>query len=36
MAELSKSERGGEAETVKLSELLFGHHRKGEHANHFQ
>ncbi|TYI89605.1 hypothetical protein E1A91_D03G067700v1 [Gossypium mustelinum] len=28
MAELSKSERGGEAETVKLSELLFGHHRK--------
>ncbi|KAA3457213.1 putative plastidic glucose transporter 3 isoform X1 [Gossypium australe] len=28
MAELSKSERGGEAETVKLSELLFGHHHK--------
>ncbi|KAG4211733.1 hypothetical protein ERO13_A02G120100v2 [Gossypium hirsutum] len=28
MAELLKSERGGEAETVKLSELLFGHHRK--------
>ncbi|XVF26779.1 hypothetical protein REPUB_Repub14bG0047900 [Reevesia pubescens] len=28
MAELSKSERGDEADTVKFSELLYGRHRK--------
>ncbi|KAE8656976.1 hypothetical protein F3Y22_tig00116997pilonHSYRG00720 [Hibiscus syriacus] len=28
MAELSKSERGDESDTVKLSKLLFGRHRK--------
>ncbi|XP_039053794.1 probable plastidic glucose transporter 3 isoform X1 [Hibiscus syriacus] len=28
MVDLSKSDRGDEAETVKLSELLYGHHRK--------
>ncbi|KAB2029000.1 hypothetical protein ERO13_D05G131600v2 [Gossypium hirsutum] len=28
MAELSKSQRGDEADTVKLSELFYGHHRK--------
>ena len=36
MAELSKSEKGDEADTVKFSELLYGRHRKGEHANNFQ
>ncbi|XVE88877.1 hypothetical protein DITRI_Ditri19aG0103900 [Diplodiscus trichospermus] len=29
MAELSKSERGDETDTVKFSELLYGRHRKG-------
>ncbi|MBA0779380.1 hypothetical protein Gotri_003636 [Gossypium trilobum] len=28
MAELSKSDRGDEADTFKFSELLYGHHRK--------
>lgn len=36
MAELSKSQRGDEADTVKFSELFYGHHRQGEHANNSQ
>ncbi|KAE8709183.1 Major facilitator superfamily protein isoform 2 [Hibiscus syriacus] len=32
IVDLSKSDRGDEAETVKLSELLYGHHRKGSFA----
>lgn len=29
MAELSKSDRGDEADTVKFSELLYGRHFRG-------
>lgn len=34
MAELSKSERGDELETVKFSELLYGRHFKSNFSIH--
>lgn len=36
MAELLKSDRGGEAEVVKFSELISGRHFRGKHVNMFQ
>lgn len=35
MAELSKSHRGDESDTIKLSELLYGRHFKGTSYNCF-
>ena len=35
MAELSKSDRGDESDSVKLSELLYGCHARGTHHDFF-
>lgn len=35
MSELSKSDRGDESSTVKLSELFYGCHSRGIHHNFF-